>query len=160
MKDGKGMRQLARLLASPGREHHALDLATSSSPLPRGAQSSNDALLDPQSRREYRERIAALNAEVEQAREHNDAARIARAEGEIRFLVAELRHCVGLGGRPRNAASAAERARQNVTRSIRAAIRHMANHHAPLARHLERTIRTGVFCSYQPDPRVPTAWEL
>jgi hypothetical protein len=160
VKDGKGMRQLAQLLASPGREHHALDLVTSRSPLPRGAQSSNDALLDPQSRREYRARIAALHAEIEQAREHNDAARVARAESEVRFLVAELRHCVGLGGRPRNAASAAERARQNVTRSIRAAIRHLATHNDPLARHLARAVRTGVFCAYEPDPRAPIAWEL
>ena len=29
-----------------------------------------------------------------------------------------------------------------------------------LGRHLEATVRTGTFCSYQPDPRVPTAWEL
>jgi hypothetical protein len=31
-------------------------------------------------------------------------------------------------------------------------------HHSPLADHLDRTIRTGTYCSYSPDPRVPIAW--
>jgi hypothetical protein len=160
VKDGKGMRQLAMLLARPGRELHVLDMVASQGPVTRGSAATSDSLLDSQSRREVRGRIAELRDEAEEARAHNDALRAARAETEMDFLLAELGRCVGLGGRPRAAVSDAERARQNVTRSIRAAIRHMASHHAPLARHLERTIRTGVFCSYQPDPRVPTAWEL
>jgi hypothetical protein len=28
-----------------------------------------------------------------------------------------------------------------------------------LGRHLSATIRTGRYCSYTPDPRVPIAWE-
>jgi hypothetical protein len=31
---------------------------------------------------------------------------------------------------------------------------------APAGLHLEVTIRTGTFCSYTPDPRVPTKWDL
>ena len=31
---------------------------------------------------------------------------------------------------------------------------------AQLERHLEATIRTGTFCSYVPDPRVPANWQF
>jgi hypothetical protein len=67
---------------------------------------------------------------------------------------------VGLGGRDRRAASSAERARVNVTRAIRAALGRIAEHSPALGRHLEATVRTGTFCSYVPDPRLPLTWQL
>jgi len=160
VKDGKGMRHLALLLGSPGRELHALDMVAGPAARSLGAQSRGDALLDAQSRSAYRVRLAGLNAELDEARAQNDTARAARVEAELAFLLAELRRCVGSGGRPRTVACAAERARQNVTRSIRSAIHRLAAHHGALGRHLERTIRTGVFCRYDPDPRAPIEWEL
>jgi hypothetical protein len=33
-------------------------------------------------------------------------------------------------------------------------------HHPALGEHLGRTIRTGTYCAYWPDPRVPVAWKL
>lgn len=53
-----------------------------------------------------------------------------------------------------------ERARVNVTRAIGAALKRLAAHHPALGRHLAVTIRTGTFCSYTPDPRVPVRWTL
>ncbi len=160
VRDGKGMRQIALLLASPGREHYALELAGSAAHVVRSAPPASEPLLDPESRRAYRARIAELREDLEAARASHDSDRADRAQGELEFLAAELRRCLGLGGRARTAASPEERARQNVTRSIRAAIRHLASHQAALARHFERTIRTGLFCCYEPDPRVPIAWQL
>jgi hypothetical protein len=29
-----------------------------------------------------------------------------------------------------------------------------------LGEHLTATVRTGLFCSYNPDPRLPVRWEL
>lgn len=52
-----------------------------------------------------------------------------------------------------------ERARVNVTRALRGALERIAAHHPELARHLAATLRTGTFCVYTPDPRVPDAWE-
>jgi hypothetical protein len=37
-----------------------------------------------------------------------------------------------------------------VQRRLRDAIRRIAAHDDPLARHLERSVRTGVFCAYDP----------
>ncbi len=32
--------------------------------------------------------------------------------------------------------------------------------HEALGQHLDSAIRTGTYCSYQPDPRVPTQWDV
>lgn len=50
------------------------------------------------------------------------------------------------------------RARVNVTRAIKAAVERVSEHSPDLGRHLSATVRTGTFCAYEPDPRVPIAW--
>ncbi|HEV8297440.1 MAG TPA: hypothetical protein VGQ20_09085 [Acidimicrobiales bacterium] len=50
------------------------------------------------------------------------------------------------------------RVRVGVTRAVRQAIARIAEHHPQLGEHLNRTIRTGAYRSYLPDPRAPTAW--
>jgi hypothetical protein len=96
---------------------------------------------------------------LDEAEGFNDAARAAKAREEMDFLVGELARAVGLGGRDRRAASHAERARLNATRAIRAAMANLARANPSLGRHLASTIRTGRYCSYTPDPRVPITWE-
>ena len=54
---------------------------------------------------------------------------------------------------------ALERARVNVTRSVRAVLQRIAAHHPGLGVHLSATIKTGAFCCYRPDPRIPIRWE-
>ena len=61
-------------------------------------------------------------------------------------------------GRARKAGEVADRARKAVTSRIRDTIARIASEHPALGRHLENAIRTGTFCSYQPD-RSPQ-WEL
>ena len=57
----------------------------------------------------------------------------------------------GLGGPARRAGDIANRARKTVTSRIRGTIARIGKEHATLGRHLENAIRTGTFCSYQPD---------
>ncbi|MGH2455790.1 MAG: hypothetical protein ACRDHD_05980 [Candidatus Limnocylindria bacterium] len=47
-----------------------------------------------------------------------------------------------------------------MTRAIRASLVRIAKQHPALGRHLEATIRTGAFCVYKPDPRLPMTWQL
>ena len=174
LKDAKGLRHLARLLANPGREFHAVDLESADSPAAIRAATARgrsddletradlgDAgeLLDATAKAAYQSRIEELRTELEEAEGFNDPARAAKARAELDFLVAELARAVGLGGRDRRAAAHAERARLNATRAIRAAIANVARVHPSLGRHLVSTIRTGRYCSYTPDPRVPIVWE-
>ena len=63
-------------------------------------------------------------------------------------------------GRSRHAGSIAERARLNVVRAVRTAMRRIAATDADLGAHLEATIRTGTVCAYTPDPRVDIAWRV
>ena len=72
--------------------------------------------------------------------------------------MAELARAVGLGGRDRKAASTAERARLNVTRALRSAIRNIAEVVPPLGRHLDAAVRTGVFCCYERPPGSGILW--
>ena len=87
-----------------------------------------------------------------------DGERAAQADAERDFLLRELSRAVGLSGRDRRAASASERARAGVTRAVRQAITRIAEHHPQLGEHLNRTIRTGTYCAYMPDPRAPAGW--
>jgi Bacterial protein of unknown function (DUF899) len=176
LKDAKGLRHLARLLAHPAREFHAVDLAAGGQAgqappggprgWPRGGElevrrnlGDAGALLDATAKAAYKARLDELRADLEEAEGFNDPVRAARARAEVDALTGELARGVGLGGRDRRAASHAERARLNVTRAIRATMANLARANPALGRHLASTIRTGRYCSYTPDPRAPIAWE-
>jgi hypothetical protein len=116
--------------------------------------------LDAQAKAEYRHRLDELEDELDEARAFGDPERAARAEEERDFLVGELAGAIGLGGRDRRTGSAAERARVSVTRAIRSALARIQEHSPALGEHLERTIHTGTFCSYAPDPRAPADWRI
>jgi hypothetical protein len=57
-------------------------------------------------------------------------------------------------------ASPAERARVNVTKAIRTAIKLIDKESPRLAEHLTASIRTGRFCSYAPPGEAPPRWSL
>ena len=160
IRDRKGMHYLSRLLGHPGRELHALDLVALESRGEMALLDLGDAgeMLDARARRAYRRRLAETELDLEEARTLGDAAREAQGEHERDFLVRELSRAVGLGGRERRAGSAAERARVSVTRAIRQAMSHIRERDRSLGEHLERAIRTGTYCAYLPDPRVPSTW--
>ncbi len=170
VRDLKGMRYLARLLADPGREYHVLDLVAAetgrgarvdsgqAANLPRSALGDAGEILDARARDAYRRRLAEIDDDIEHARATGDAERAAQADTERGFLVRELARAFGLSGRGRRAASASERARAGVTRAVRQAIARIGEHHPQLGEHLTRTIRTGTYCAYFPDPRAPAGW--
>ncbi len=167
LRDLKGLRYLARLLGEPGREFHVLDLvAAERGPIPVrtraewGLEAPGDAgeVLDAQAVAEYRARVGALEEDIDEALSFGDQERAARAEEERDLLVRELAGAVGLGGRARRVGSDAERARVGVTQAIRTALGRIREQSAQLGAHLDRTVRTGTFCSYVPDPRAPLDW--
>jgi tetratricopeptide (TPR) repeat protein len=172
VRDAKGMRHLALLLANPGVEFHAVDVATAAEGgavantrdieglSVRAGTGDAGPALDSQAKAEYRSRLEDLRAEIEEAESFNDPERAARAREEMDFIAHELSAAVGLGGRDRPTASAAERARVNVTRALRREMRRIADEDARLGRELETTVRTGTFCAYEPDPRRPVTWQV
>lgn len=155
VRDSKGMRDLSQLLASPGRALAAVDLAE-----PTGLGSREGDLgetLDNRARAAYRARLVELEQELDAADAAVDLGRSERLTAERDALVEQLSSAYGLGGRARRTGSTAERARTTVTSRIRDTMRRLAATDPDLGRHLDRAVRTGTFCVYDPDP--PTRWE-
>ncbi|HEY6697000.1 MAG TPA: hypothetical protein VIZ67_02165, partial [Acidimicrobiales bacterium] len=77
---------------------------------------------------------------------------------ELDELVTQLARAFGLGGRERRAASAAERARLNVTRALRAAISRLADAMPGAGAVLDRRVRTGLYCAFEPNAADEFRW--
>jgi len=167
LKDLKGMRYLERMLAEPGREFHVLDLVS----VERGALPANTSLdaaridaqcglevFDSKAREAYRQRLTEVEEDIAEAESQNDFRRAELARADREFLVDELRRGVGLNNRARMVGDGVERARTGATRSLRYAINRIARHHPRLGEHLARTVRTGIYFAYEPDPRAPLHW--
>jgi tetratricopeptide (TPR) repeat protein len=155
LRDSRGLHYLRALLAAPGHDIPALDLAAGGPGL---AAPDAGPLLDDAARDAYRDRIRELDRELAAADRAGDSGTAERAHDERQALAGELRRAAGLGGRPRRAPADAERARVNVTRTLRAAIARIAAD-APIAgAHLDSSVRTGTMCRYQPAPGGPDRW--
>jgi tetratricopeptide (TPR) repeat protein len=160
LRDLKGMRYLARMLAVPDREFHVLDLVAGEAGERAPASGELGPVLDAQARAAYQRRLAEIDEDMDEAAALGDGERLALAQADRDYLVRELAGAFGLGGRNRATGSASERARASVTRSLRYAVSRIAEHHPAMADHLERTVRTGTYCSYVPDSRLPPMWEV
>ncbi len=156
LRDSKGLRYLAELIAVPGVERHALDLVDRvegvdpDSAVDRRMLGDAGPVLDGAARRAYRHRIEALRNEIEEAIEVGRDDTAETLQDELDRLVGELAAAFGLGGRSRHAASAVERARLNVTRSVRTAITRITEALPAAGAALGRDVRTGTYCSYGP----------
>ena len=155
LRDSRGLHYLRALLAAPGSEILALDLVAGGSGL---AASSTTPLLDAAARDNYRRRIRELDHELAAADRAGDGVAAERAHQERQALIGELRRATGLAGRPRRATADAERARVNVTRTLRATIDRITAAAPVAGAHLNASIRTGALCRYQPAPGAPARW--
>jgi tetratricopeptide (TPR) repeat protein len=157
LQDSKGLRYLAELMAVPGTERHALDLVDRVEGVGGDGQPDRRTLgdagevLDGQARTAYRHRVEALRGDIEDALAADRLDAAEAMQGELDQLIGQLAQAFGLGGRSRVAASAAERARLNVTRALRAALGRLAEALPEAGATLDRRVRTGVYCVYEPD---------
>ncbi|HWC26798.1 MAG TPA: hypothetical protein VG474_09455, partial [Solirubrobacteraceae bacterium] len=84
----------------------------------------------------------------------NDPERIARIREQLELVACEVEEG------ERTSSAAAERARINVTRAIKAAVRRISEHEPELGHLLRATVRTGSLCIYEPDLGTPVSWEI
>jgi hypothetical protein len=156
VKHTKGVADLAVLLRAGGREVHVSELiGVDASALHAGGR-GGDAL-DRRAVAAYRDRLAELAEEIDDADAAHDVARAERARVEHDALVEQLAAGLGLGGRARAAGpDPVERSRKAVAARIRDAIRRIDAVHPALGRHLGVSIKTGIFCSYRPEH--PVVW--
>ena len=161
-RDGKGMHHLARLLASPHREWHALDLVALAAGGPTSGRqpTGGHAFVDEQAKHAYRQRIRELEQLRDDAQRdgRDDAAALATEERDA--IATHLASAMGLLGHDRGWSDDAERARQSVTKTLRTALEQIGLQAPAITEHLRISLRTGFFCSYSPDPASSLQWDV
>jgi tetratricopeptide (TPR) repeat protein len=170
VRDARGLRLISVLLGSPGKEFRATELAGLPEPpeadagravveplLPVSDRAVDTTGPDMEALAKYRVRLEQLRDEAEEAESFNDPLRAARAREEMEAILRELAAARKGAGR---GASNVERARLSVTKAIRYAIRKVERLHPDLGHILTETVKTGIYCRYEPDPRRPIRWCL
>jgi tetratricopeptide (TPR) repeat protein len=148
MKHTKGLQFLAELTARPRQPVHVLELVA---PAQQPQEGDGGELFDEKAKLAYKEKIASLRAQLSEAEEWNDSARAEAISNELETLLAHLQSGLGLSGRGRRFSGNAERARVNVQRRIRDVIKRVHVLDEGLGRHLQRSVRTGMHCVYDPE---------
>ena len=167
LPETKGLRYVAELVGNPGVERHALDLVdrvegvgAGDLAVDRRALGDAGELVDASARTAYRHRIEALRAEIDDAFDAGAEDRAETLQAELDQLVAHLAQAFGLGGRSRRASSTVERARLNVTRAIRAATARVTQALPDAGPILDRRLRTGIYCAYEPVESDELRWSV
>ncbi len=156
LRDVKGLGDIATLLASPALAVPAISLIAGAGASAVAAFGA-DPVLDHQARQQYRSRLGALDADIDEAQAQHDLGRAAALADERAFLVRELSAAAGLGQRDRRLGDDRERARKAVAGRIKDALSRIAAVHPTLGAHLAATIATGNLCVYR--PAQPVRWQ-
>jgi 7-cyano-7-deazaguanine synthase in queuosine biosynthesis len=160
IKDSQGVKYLVRLLTNPGQQFSSLDLAgLLTGGVPDGISAAAVELTDRGSIVEYRRRAEELPEEISSAESQGDPERLLELKEELRAIRAHLSKTTRLGGKPRRAPDAAERARKAVRIAIERVIQEIEqrNLHS-LGRHLRSCLTRGHACIYRPVP--PVTWHV
>ena len=153
LQDSKGLRDLAVLIRAQGRDVHVFTLVGKHSP-----NTGSDPMLDDRAKAEYRARLTALAAELDEAEDWHDPDRAENLRNERDALIQQIAAVTGLGGRPRRLGDETERARKTVSARVRDALSKMDRAHPELAAHLREALQMGTMCSYAPAER--STWDL
>jgi hypothetical protein len=156
LRDAKGLHDLAALLARPGVDLPAIELAGGGDRSRTVDRAAADPVLDRTALVAYRRRLAELDDELTAAAAMSDLGRQRRAAEEREHLLTELRRATRPGGASRPLGhTAAERARKAVTARVRDAIGRIAVALPELGEHLDHAVQTGTTCRYDPGSRRP-----
>ena len=169
VRDLKGMRYLARLLAHPGQEFHVLDLVAAESPAHPSADSSSagvisrTALGDAGEMLDDRAKSASEDAsprsKLTLSRHAHSATPIGRRRPHSN-VTSSAGSCHALSasavateepGQPPNVLELPSPGQPH-------AIANIARHDRELGAHLDSATRTGTYCAYAPDTPSATSW--
>jgi tetratricopeptide (TPR) repeat protein len=145
LSDIKGLHDLAKLLAQPNTDIHCSELMAAL------VQEQSHELIDQKAKAEYQRRIRTLPPALAEAETTGNISQVESLEQEYDQILAHLSQSVGKGGKARKSSGTVEKARSAVTWRILKAIEKITEQHPRLGRHLETSIKTGVFCTYRPE---------
>lgn len=149
VRDTVGISYVAVLLANPGRDVPALELAAGLEAV-RSAGASAQPVLDRTAIERYRLRIAELTDQIDEFHSGDQPDRADAAAAERDWLLGEIASATGLARRARTFSNEHEKARLAVTKAIRRTIRSVNGADPVVGAHLARSIKTGARCSYRP----------
>jgi hypothetical protein len=176
LKDLKGVRMIAYLVAHPGEAVEALRLmqlasgaSSDDTRIPRrqqlGATSGMSADPFGSSRDERLTRKDIVDLRRRKAREEKGKAlaerldnqeKAARLAESIASIDKMLKRDLALGGKPRTIDTDRDRARSAVAKDLTRALKHIGDANPHLAMHLKNSLRVGETCCYVPSP--PVEW--
>lgn len=149
IKDSRGINDLARLIRHKHHDVHVMDLVSGGSS---ALQESTSEVLDEQALQQYKQRLQAIMEEKQQAGSSEDEASYLELEQEEEAILEALKQSVGLGGRSRQFDHQSEKARKAVASRIRVSLKHIEAVYPEMAEHFRKSIKTGNFCAYAPQP--------
>ena len=140
-----GMAYIAQLMACPGVEVAATQLAVGHAP---SALVGRHDVLDSAAKAAYRRRVDLLRRQIEDA--DDDPTGASQARRELDQLLVTLSRATGLNGRSRAFIDDAERARTSVQKAIRRAVAALSEVDPVLGDRMQHSIMTGMRCLYLP----------
>jgi hypothetical protein len=158
LRDRLGLRYIAHLIGSKGREVEAAVLKAGAKGAPAVKPSAGTEILDRQGFEACRADYEDLVEQLEEAKGFNDVARQEQLQGRLNALAEQLKAAQGFGGRRRKVGDESASVRTSVKNAISGAIEQIQKKHADLARHLDTFISTGHTLCYSPHPDVD--WDL
>jgi hypothetical protein len=155
---GIGMLYLSVLVAHPGQDIPAVDLAAGqvndSHVRADAAMRQTQPIIDDDARRTYHRRLCQIEREVRDADGGPDDERLVLLREEQAWITAELTRTSGPGRRRRAFTGNAERARIAVGKAIRRALDRITEADPVIGAELRRTIQTGGNCCFRPSASV------
>lgn len=150
MTEVKGLYDLERLLGNPQKQFHCTELMGC------GLEMHAERVFDEKAKRSYQKKILELQEEIRWSENNNDLQRTATLHKEYDDIVDHLSASLGLGRKIRKSHDVLDKARSAVTWRIRNAIQKIEKVHPILSKHLTASIKTGIFCYYNPEK--PLKW--
>jgi hypothetical protein len=144
----KGFYDLLKLLANPEKQFHCTELMGA------GLVMSAELVFDEKAKRSYQKKILELEEEIRWSENNNDLQRTATLHKEYDNIVDHLTSSLGLRGKIRKTHDVLDKTRSAVTWRIRNTIQKIEKVHPMLAKHLSASIKTGIFCVYNPEKQV------
>jgi len=123
-----------------------------------GYDDTYDTSIDQQTLKECKTKIADLEDELEEAEKNDDIQKVADIKYELDQYKSYLSGSLGVDGKPRKVKTTSERARKKISNAVKRANDKIKKIHPPLWNHLNRSISTGDYIVYNPDPVPP--WDF
>lgn len=144
----KGLHDIAKLLENPGKQFHCTELIGS------GLSVSKEFVFDDRAKKSYQRKLVELQEEIKWCEDNNDLVRTSTLQKEYDEIIDHLSSSLGIGGKTRRVHDPIDKARSAITWRIRNAIQKIEKEHPDLGKHLSLSIKTGIFCSYNPEKTI------